>query len=202
MNGAIDGIVLAAGESRRMRYPKPLLKLGGLTFIATVAAAMLATVDRLVVVVGAHAERIRPAVPNDPRIKVVENPHFERGQLSSLKVGLAATRRDAAAVVVHLADHPLVRPETFGALVAEYRRTRKPIVIARCDGHRGHPVLFDRAVFDELTKAPDDQGARMVVNADPSRVTYVDVDDPGIVLDLDTPADLEKAGLAPPPDHD
>ena len=71
----------------------------------------------------------------------------------------------------------------------------KPIVIARYQGRRGHPVLFERSLFQELLDAPEDQGARVVVNADASRVGYVDVDDAGTVLDLDTPADLVRAGL-------
>ena len=134
---------------------------------------------------------------------MVENPNFNRGQLSSLKVGLAEViaggPQAVAAVVVHLADHPLVAPATFRALVDDYRKTASPIVVARYNGRRGHPVIFDRAVFAELMAAPEHQGARVVVNADAARVRYVDVDDPGVVLDLDTPADLALAGLPPPP---
>ena len=201
MNPArIEAILLAAGESRRMGYPKPLLRVGGETFIARASALALGIAGRLVIVLGAHADRVRAAVPSDPRIVVVENLDFARGQLSSLKVGLAEVIRDAAdAAIVHLADHPLVVPATFAALLERYRATAMPIVVARCRGRRGHPVLFDHTVFAELLAAPEDQGARVVVNADPSRVEYVDVDDLGVVLDLDTPADLADAGLPPPP---
>ena len=93
----------------------------------------------------------------------------------------------------------MVDVKSFRAIVDSYERTRKPIVIARSGGRRGHPVLFDRTVFAELLRAPEDEGARYVVNADPSRVEYVDLDDSGINLDLDTPADLARAGLAAPP---
>jgi molybdenum cofactor cytidylyltransferase len=72
-------------------------------------------------------------------------------------------------------------------------------VIARHDGRRGHPVIFDRALFAEILSAPEKEGARFVVNADASRVAYVDLNDPGINLDLDTPSDLARAGLPPPP---
>lgn len=180
-----------------MGYPKPLLRIGDETFLAHTAAIMLEVVQRLIIVLGAHSERIRPAVPADPRMVVVENPHYERGQLSSLKVGLLPG--PASAAIVHLADHPLVKRATFKALVAEYGRSGKPIVIARCQGRRGHPVIFARALFGELLRAPEDQGARVVVNADPSRVAYVDVDDAGVTTDLDTPADLERVGLPTPP---
>jgi molybdenum cofactor cytidylyltransferase len=93
----------------------------------------------------------------------------------------------------------MVRVETFRAIVDAYNRTKKPIVIARHDGRRGHPLIFDRPIFGELLSAPEEEGARYVVNADASRVAYVDLDDPGINLDLDTPADLVHAGLPPPP---
>jgi molybdenum cofactor cytidylyltransferase len=194
----ITGILLAAGESRRMGYPKPLLEIEGETFVARLAAAMLTAVTRLMVVVGAHADRVRPAIPNDPRVTIIHNPDWARGQLSSIKVAIRAMPLDASSVLIHLADHPTVKPATFAAVVDAYRQSKKPIVIARHEGRRGHPVLFDRSIFGELLDAPEEQGARTVVNADPSRVAYVDVDDPGILLDLDTPEDLARAGLHRP----
>ena len=182
-----------------MGYPKPLLRIGDETFLAHASAAMLAGVSRLVIVLGAHADRIRAEVPTDTRIRIVENPRYARGQLSSLKIGLAALSADASAAIVHLTDHPTVRPSTFRGIISEYERTGKPIVIARYNGRRGHPVLFEGSLFGELLAAPEDQGARVVVNDDPARVAYLEVDDPGVVLDLDTPADLADAGFPPPP---
>ena len=93
----------------------------------------------------------------------------------------------------------MVRVETFQAIVDSYNHLDKAIVIAANEGHRGHPVIFDRAIFEELQSAPEEEGARHVVNVDASRVAYVDLDDPGINLDLDTPSDLARAGLPPPP---
>jgi molybdenum cofactor cytidylyltransferase len=195
----LEGIILAAGESRRMGYPKPLLKIAGQTFIEHIAEMMLAVVPRLVIVLGAHGDRVRAAIPRDARIAIVENPNYSRGQLSSLKVGLSAIQPDATGALVHLGDHPMVRVETFEAIVESYNQLDKPIVIARHDGRRGHPVIFDRAIFAELQSAPQEEGARHVVNVDASRVAYVDLNDPGINLDLDTPSDLARAGLPPPP---
>jgi molybdenum cofactor cytidylyltransferase len=206
--GTLEAILLAAGESRRMGYPKPLLRLGSRTFVEVLVAAMLPSVARLIVVVGAHAGAVRGAITFDPRVAVVENPDYLRGQLSSIKVGLAHVRPDAAGVLIHLADHPMVT-----AVIDGYRRfggrwrhawapAARPqgcIAIARYHGRRGHPVLFSRELFGELAAAPEDQGARVVVAADPARVAYVDVNDAGVVTDLDTPEDLERAGLARPP---
>jgi molybdenum cofactor cytidylyltransferase len=199
MSKHLEGVILAAGESRRMGYPKPLLEIDGRTFIEHIAETMLAVVPRLVIVIGAHRDRVRAAIPRDPRIAIVENPDYARGQLSSLKIGLSTFQPDASGALVHLGDHPMVRTETFRAIVDSYNRTGKPIVIARHDGHRGHPVIFDRTMFAELQSAPDEEGARHVVNADSSRVAYVDLNDSGINMDLDTPSDLARAGLPLPP---
>ena len=199
MAGHIEGILLAAGESRRMGFPKPLLWIGNETFVEHLCRAILPVVSRLIVVTGGYADRVRAAIPADSRIDAVMNPDYIRGQLSSIKAGLRAISLDADAAIVHLADHPLVRPETFDRILDAYRTSDAPIIIARCEGRRGHPVLFRRSIFDELMAAPEDVGARAVVQADPARVLYVDVDDPGVGLDLDTPADLVKAGLPPPP---
>ena len=152
----------------------------------------------LTIVIGAHADRVRPAIPIDSRISIVENRDYLDGQLSSIKVGLRAIGTDAAAALIHLIDHPTVKPETFAAVAERYRQTRPPIVIARHAGRRGHPVLFDRTMFSQLLNAPEDQGARMVVNNNASRVVYAEVDDAGILLDLDTPEELHRAALSLP----
>lgn len=195
-NQNVEGILLAAGESRRMGFPKPLLRLNGETFLTHIVRSMLVTVERLIIVLGAHADRVRAAVPADDRITTVENPDYGLGQLSSICRGLTAVGAEASAAILHLVDHPTVRPETFRQLSAEYRKSGKPIVIVRCGNRRGHPVLFDRSVFDELKRAPLDVGARAIVKANGDRVRYVDVDDPGVLLDLDTPADLLRAGIS------
>jgi molybdenum cofactor cytidylyltransferase len=195
VGAAVEAILLAAGESRRMGYPKPLLRIGPDTFLEVLARAILQSVNRLIVVIGAHREAVRAAIPADARIAAVENPDYLRGQLSSIKAALPQIGREAGAAMIHLADHPMVQPETFCAVVDEFRRGGKPIVIARHDGRRGHPVLFARELFAELAAAPEEQGARAVVARDPARVAYVDVDDAGILTDLDTPEDLARAGL-------
>ncbi|HEY2105106.1 MAG TPA: nucleotidyltransferase family protein [Candidatus Binataceae bacterium] len=195
----IEGLLLAAGESRRMGYPKPLLRLGDESFLSRSAHSMLAVLPRLIIVLGAHAERIRRVIPIDSRIAVVENPRWQAGKLSSLKAGIGAIGAQTDGVMVHLADHPLVQRSTFERVITEFMTGQGAIVIARYAGKRGHPVIFARSMMVELLDAPEDEGARAVVNRNPSRVVYVDLDDPGVNLDLDTPADLEQAGLPGPP---
>ena len=198
LGASVEAILLAAGESRRMGFPKPLLRLGSRTFVEVLIAAILPNVARLIVVVGAHGSAVREAIPADPGILVVDNPGYLRGQLSSIKAALPHVGPRASGALIHLADHPMVHAATFAAVIEGYRRLGKPIAIARHQGRRGHPVVFARELFGELAAAPDEQGARVVVAADPARVAYVDVDDPGVLTDLDTPEDLDRAGLDRP----
>lgn len=194
----IAGIVLAAGASSRMGQPKAALPLGegGDTVLSRGVRAMLAAgVPRVVVIAGAHPEAVRRALPDpDPRVSVVDNPDWPTGQLSSLLCGLDAVDGEALdAVLVTLADVPLVAPATIRRLIEVWRETRASIVRpARGDVH-GHPVLFDRALFAELRAADPAEGAKPVVRAHAAGIVNVAVEDEGAFLDLDTPADYERA---------
>jgi len=191
------GIVLAGGASRRMGTAKAGLLLDGRTFLEHALAALAdGGADALVVVTGAAPASVIAALPAAREVAVVQNPAPERGQLSSLKVALehvAATWPEVTTAVVELVDHPAVQPATVRALLDAARaRPSCPIVVPVHRGERGHPVLFARGVWHELLATDDDLGARAVVRADPSRVALVDVDDPGILVDVDTPADLRR----------
>jgi CTP:molybdopterin cytidylyltransferase MocA len=191
------GIVLAAGASRRMGTAKAGLRLDGRTFLEHAFEALAGGgVDRLLVVTGADPASVIAALPRGRDVAVVHNVAPERGQLSSLKVALehvAATWPEAVIVVVELVDHPAVRPATVRALLdTAHARPACPIVVPVHGGKRGHPVVFARDVWDELRATEDDLGARAVVRADPSRVALLEVDDPGVLIDVDTPADLRR----------
>lgn len=189
----ISGILLAAGESRRMGAPKALLLYQGQPFIARICAAFLsAGVDELIVVLGARAEELRQALPAHPALRTVVNLRYFQGQLSSLMTGIGALAPESEAAVVNLVDHPLVTAETIKALIASFRAAPLPILIASYQGRRGHPVLFSSQVYGEILAAPLDQGAKVVVRKDPARVRTIQLDDPGILADIDTPEDYAR----------
>jgi molybdenum cofactor cytidylyltransferase len=185
-----------------MGTPKAGLRLAGRTFLAHAIAALDGGgVGDVVVVAGASVEAVRAALPEDRAVSVVLNPAPERGQLSSLKIALAhlGMAADVDAVVVALVDHPAVRATTVAALLAAADDDpATTIALPTHAGRRGHPVLFARALWQELLDTPDDLGARAVVRADPGRVRLVPVDDPGVVTDVDTPEDLERLLAAEP----
>jgi CTP:molybdopterin cytidylyltransferase MocA len=102
-------------------------------------------------------------------------------------------RAGAEALLLAPVDHPLFRVETVQALLRRFRAAGRPIVVPLYRGRRGHPVLLAAELFDELRRAPASIGARAVVRADPGRVEEVELDDPGVLFDLDDPAALEAA---------
>jgi molybdenum cofactor cytidylyltransferase len=193
----IRAIVLAAGASSRMGQAKAALPLGttGDTVVGRVVATLLAAgLPSVAVVAGAHIDAVRAAMPAfESRASVVEHLGWAQGQLSSLLAGLAAVDDpQLEAVLVTLVDVPLVRPESVAAIVRAWRDTRAPIV-RPVDGERhGHPVVFDRAVFDDLRRADPAVGAKAVFATHASRRLDVAIDDDGAFVDIDTPEEYRK----------
>jgi molybdenum cofactor cytidylyltransferase len=198
---SLAAIVLAAGASRRMGSPKAALPVGDATMLGRVLLALGDGWGAAMVVVGSpHEDAVAAAIPAGSTVRVVVNPAPERGQLSSLKVGLRHVLASAPRVrgaVVALADHPSVRAETIDTLVAAACDGSHPIVLPTHGGRRGHPIVLLRPVWDELLSTPDTGSARVVVRRDSTRVCEVPVPDAGILLDVDTPSDLAALGAGP-----
>lgn len=188
----IEAIVLAAGESRRMGLPKPLLRFGDTTFLEQILGVLrTCEVGGITVVLGARAAVIR-ASTDLSAAQVVVNENWQEGQLSSLAAGLRSVAALTDAVLLCLVDNPLVTTDVIGRIIDAFRKSHKPIVIPVVHGRRGHPALFARAVFDELLHAPAHEGARHVVNADRTRVLEVEVPDEAILTRIDTPQDYRS----------
>ncbi len=197
----INAIVLAAGESRRMGVPKPLLQFGqtgGMTFLGQILSVLRQSfVDRTTVVLGAQSGRIRAATDLSGA-DVVLNENYQDGQLSSLIAGLKSLPPEAEAILLCLVDNPFIAASVVNDLISAFRRTDRPIVIPVFEGERGHPTLFAREMFDELRAAPADRGARHIVYSNESRVFEVQVAEPGIRARIDTPEDYRsRFGIAP-----
>jgi molybdenum cofactor cytidylyltransferase len=190
-------VVLAAGESTRMGSPKALLDDGsGRSFIAHIVSTLQsAGLTDVLVVTGTQHDAIGQALNTDGvrnGVRLVRNPNPSRGQLSSIWTALEACPRDCQGLLMTLVDVPLLASATVRAVVEAWSSTRAPIVRPIVDGRRGHPVIFDCRVFDELRETPLDGGARVVVRAHWSESVDVPVDDPGCLVDVDTPQDYQQ----------
>jgi molybdenum cofactor cytidylyltransferase len=169
-------VILAGGASRRMGSPKALLPYRGETFIDRLIG-VFAPCDEVVVVLGHDADTICAGI--ERRTTLVVNPDPERGQLSSLQCGLSAVA-SADAIFFTPVDYPAIDPSTIRAMLLLAGTFAMP----RHNGRRGHPVLIDRQLLAELLACKT--AARDVIRAHEPR--YIDVDDPGILEDIDDPA--------------
>lgn len=197
----IGAIVLAAGESRRMGFPKALLPYpqpdgSETTFLARLLDVMnRSRAEPIVVVLGHEGDRIRKALSPTSwgSAQPVLNERYREGMLTSILAGLEVVEKSPAeGCLVLPVDHPDVSPEIVNLLIGRYEQTPRPILLPVYQGRRGHPVLFSRAVFDEIRRAPDSVGARQVVWDHQRDLLEVEVSDPGISRDVDTPGNYRS----------
>lgn len=185
----IAAVILAAGDSTRFGQPKQLLPWQGRPLIAHVAdTAWIAGLTPVVVVVGAEADRIAPALAGRD-VRVMRNYRWQAGMSSSLSVGVAALPPEVDAAIFLPVDQPLVTAPFLRSLVAFWREHNAGIIVpTRGDGQRGTPVLFARRFFPELATLSGDVGGRALFAKHADDLVSMPVDDPAILTDVDTPA--------------
>jgi molybdenum cofactor cytidylyltransferase len=203
------GIVLAAGESKRFGRPKQLLDFHGRPFVrATAEAALAAGLDPVIVVTGANAEQVEMALAGLP-VQITRNEGWQSGQASSVRVGLRAlgllpfptpAAADPAAndggwdrvgaAIFLLADQPQVTADVLRALVEFHAREMPFVASPMVEDRRANPTLFDRTTFPELVQLAGEEGGRALFSKYPP--VYLPWLDPGLLRDVDTPADYER----------
>ena len=181
----LAAVILAAGESSRMGRPKPLLRYEEKTFLDRSISCFAGLVSPIVVVLGYQADQIRAGIESGHRAQFVVNPDPSRGMLSSLQCGLASLPEHLDAVFFMPADLPRLRRDTAETLASE----AGPLVIPRFEGRNGHPVRLTLGVARELLALPLTAKPSDVIHR--HRAAYIDVDDPGVLHDIDTPAEYE-----------
>ncbi len=178
----IAGIILAAGSSTRMGSAKALLRYRGETFLERLIR-LFRVYCQDVLVVSSQQSLVEGA-------RVIMNPAPERGMLSSLQCGLAAVNKSARAVVFTPVDYPAIRQTTVERVITGW--SGELLRIPRHGGRRGHPVLVSHELIPEFLALPPEAEAREVVRRHERDISYAEVDDPGILMDVDTPADYEQ----------
>lgn len=190
----VGAVLLAAGPGSRLGgRPKSLLELGGVPLIRRQLIALSgAGVDELVVVLGHHAEAIEAAVRDFP-VTLARNPSPDDGQPSSVRTGLAALAGKLDAVIVALADQPLVNAQDISALIGAYKkRGEASMVVPRVAGQPGNPVIFEAALRDEWLAGDVNAACRRWREQNPQRVHWFDTDTERFRIDIDTPEDLQR----------
>jgi molybdenum cofactor cytidylyltransferase len=188
----IGGIILAAGSSKRFGEDKRARRLpsGNMLLEDTIRSAMQ-SIQRLLVVLrhdDEFGDRLNGLV-NDRYIQFYRAPDSDQGMGSSLANAIGQSD-DWQAALIMLGDMPYIQQPTFEAILNAYQPGNESIVVPVTNDIQGHPVLFDQCYFDALSKLNGDKGARPLIEANSQRVIQVEVDDPGILIDIDLPEDI------------
>jgi len=191
----VGAVLLAAGEGARMgRRPKSLLELGGVPLIRRQLIALSgAGVDEVVVVLGHHAEHIEPVVQAFP-VTLARNLAPQDGQVSSLRIGLAALTGKLDAVLVALADQPLINSQDITSLIAAYKQRAEgtSVVVPMVGGEPGNPVMFSVEVREQILAGGANVGCRQWRAANPQAVHAFTTDNRRFRVDVDTEEDIAR----------
>jgi molybdenum cofactor cytidylyltransferase len=191
----VGAVLLAAGAGSRMGgRPKALLELGGVPLIRRQLIALSgAGVDEVVVVLGHHAELLEPVVQDFP-VTLVRNPRPDDGQVSSQRLGLQALAGRLDAVLVALADQPLVQAQDIGALIGAYKKRPEgtSVLVPMVGGEPGNPVIFSADVKEQILQGDANVGCRQWRAAHPDAVAPFDTDNRRYRVDVDTLEDIER----------
>jgi len=191
----IGAVLLAAGSGSRMGHrPKSLLELGGVPLIRRQLIALSgAGVDEVVGVLGHHAKEIEPVVQTFP-VTIVHNPDPDQGQVSSQRLGLAALGGKLDAVIVALADQPLLNAQDITDLISAFKKRPEgsQVVFPRVNGDRGNPVIFTQEVREQILHSGLQVGCRQWQSTHPELVTPFETDNRRYQVDLDTEDDIAR----------
>lgn len=186
----VAAIVLAAGHSSRMGANKLLVELDGEPLVRhAVRSALASRVQRVVVVTGNDAERVRAALEG-LAVEIVHNPAFATGMASSLRTGIAAVA--ARAAMICLGDMPRVSSAQLDRLVATFDASDddRSIIVPAFQRKRGNPVVLGRHHFAAIAELTGDVGARSVIERNAAHVQIVELEDAAVLIDVDTPEAL------------
>jgi molybdenum cofactor cytidylyltransferase len=201
------GVILAAGESTRMGRDKALLPwppltaglAPGWTFLSAAIQLLTQFCDFVVVVVGENEPKLAPVV-YAAGASLIRNPAPERGQFSSMQVGLQEVlNRGRDAAMIAPVDRPPVKAGTLKKLHAafEIASDDKWAVIPEYGGKHGHPILVGREMIQVFSKAPATAIARDIEHQNREHILYVPVDDPFVALNVNTPEDYQALASLP-----
>ena len=193
VNVRMTGVVLAAGESRRMGTPKQLLPFGDRTILERVVDTLLAArMEEIIVVLGHLADRVR-TVLGDRRVRTVVNETYQQGMLSSVKCGVRAIPTDGDAVVLALGDQPQIEQGVVREIIARYREGLAGIVIPRYGEKKGHPIVIDLHKYrDDILTLPEGVGLNALMQAHGDDVRLIEVGTEDIIRDIDYREDYDR----------
>lgn len=199
----IAAVLLAAGESRRMGQPKLTLPWGeaGSVIAHVVGLFRQAGADPIIVVTGGHREAVEGALRGSGAMCLFNADYRDGGMLSSVRVGLGHLQGDdSEAALLGPSDLPSLTSETIHRILERWQRSGGDLIVPSYQMRRGHPVLIGRRLWPELLDLNSSLSLRDFLRQRADGIDYVMVDDPGVIVDLDTPGDYAHVVGSPEDD--
>jgi molybdenum cofactor cytidylyltransferase len=192
----VTGILLMAGLSSRLGFPKALLPYGRKVLAERVLEQTLASrLDRVILVLGCQAPKILTTLGSfkgSPRLEVVVNRRYGRGLSSSIRAGLGVLDPSSSGVMFILGDQPLLNTATIDRIIQAFRRHPFPIVVPLYGRRPGNPVIFGRELLPELQRLRGDTGGREIIRKNPDWVLNIPIRPQYVGWDVDTWEDYER----------
>jgi molybdenum cofactor cytidylyltransferase len=194
----ISALLLSAGESKRFGENKLLTNIDNKTIIEKSLDSLILqqkSLNEIIVVIGNDYTKILKTISNKklPQVKVVLNKNYRKGIASSIIKGIENTSTDTEVCIIALADMPFIKPETIKILINEIEKGRYGIITLIYKNRKGHPIAFSKKYFNELKRLKGDIGGRNIVEKYKKDVLEIEVDDEGIIIDIDTKEDYKFA---------
>jgi len=194
----IASILLSAGLSQRFASLKALANLNGETVIERLQKMLISSqADEIIVVLGAHADEIKPHLLNHNKVKFVYNKDYNFGQTSSFKTGLRSISDRIEGVLLLPVDHPLIEQKTIDTLIRYFLDHSPLIVLPAFGGQKGHPPLFSASLKEEFLALDNQSGLNSIAHAHQSETAVLSVNDPGVVQSFNTQEEFEALRQQP-----
>jgi molybdenum cofactor cytidylyltransferase len=191
----ISGILLAAGESKRMQGAfKPLLKWGKRTVIGECIHQMRnSRLAEIFVVLGHRELEVRQSLAGSG-VQYAINKNYQKGMLTSVKTGLSMLSPNEDAVLIALVDQPMIKSGLINKLILAFEEGEKGIVLPTYQGRHGHPIIISTGYVDDIMQLNDNTegGLRDLINAQRGDWLEVPVDTPDVIEDIDSPEDYQR----------
>tara|TARA_Y100000590_G_scaffold467330_1_gene645860 strand:+ start:899 stop:1480 length:582 start_codon:yes stop_codon:yes gene_type:complete len=188
----ISSILLAAGQSKRMLGENKLIKdVKGIPLIKCALNNILkSNVNEIIIILGYQNETIEKLIDKTSRVKFVFNSNYKEGISSSIKKGIKNLSEKNEAFFISLGDMPSINYNTYNQLI-KYSKDKK-VIVPLFKGQKGNPVLFPKSFEKKLLSIEGDSGAKKMLEINKKEVLNLEIDDPGIIKDLDVPSDFNS----------
>jgi len=188
----ISAILLAAGQSKRMRGENKLVKkIDGIPLIKhSVENILSSSINELIIVLGYQKEIIEKLINKNKKIKFVFNKDFESGMASSIKVGLNYMSKNAEAFFICLGDMPMVKSDIYNQLIKS--RNQKDILVPTYNNQQGNPVLFSKSMKEKITSIKGDVGAKKILELNKNKTLNLEINNKSIIKGFNTEEDFNS----------